>query len=163
MVEETVGIGVGKTCGDLLVDAVNTEESSDTCTTMKTLEDTCCPASVPTASPVGTLAPSTVNTTAPVSSAPSVSTDVSTSSSVPTAVGGLDDTSTRAPTSASNTPEPTTGSPKDPVSEPAFTEPEPVEAPDSGGSTSLTGSSFVSFMLTTIVSFAYFMAVVWEF
>ena len=182
-VEETVGIGVGKTCGDLLVDAMNTEESSDTCTTMKTLEETCCPASVPTASPVSasTSAPSTTNSTddATTSAAPSVSTDVSTSSSAPTTtVGGLDDTSTKAPTSAADvpitpsptmkwiTPEPTTGSPiaasSDPVPEPAFTEPEPVEAPDSGGSTtSLSGSGFVScFMLTTIVSFVHFMAVV---
>ena len=36
-VEESIEIGSGKTCGDLLIDATNTEEDSDTCTIMKNL------------------------------------------------------------------------------------------------------------------------------
>lgn len=71
--DETTPIGVGKQCGDLLVDALNVEESSDRCTTMKTLEATCCPAlpsvspvKVPTASPImGSVAPTVTKSEVP--------------------------------------------------------------------------------------------------
>ena len=45
-VEESVGLGGGRTCGGLLIDASNTEEDSDVCTQMKSVEETCCPALV---------------------------------------------------------------------------------------------------------------------
>jgi len=45
-VDESVGLGGGRTCGGLLIDASNTEEDSDVCTQMKSVEETCCPALV---------------------------------------------------------------------------------------------------------------------
>ena len=39
--DESVEIGSGKTCGDLLVDALNTEQDSDTYRIMKTLKSYC--------------------------------------------------------------------------------------------------------------------------
>ena len=45
-VDESVGLGGGRTCGELLIDATNTEEDSDVCTQMKSAEETCCPAVV---------------------------------------------------------------------------------------------------------------------
>ena len=105
-VEESVEIGSGKTCGDLLADAINTEEDSDTCTIMKNLGgETCCPVT-PTITPVTTNAPTVTppavssilptigNTTNTLTWAPTVV--IASSSSIPT-VGGDTVTDTSAP------------------------------------------------------------------
>jgi len=105
-VEESVEIGSGKTCGDLLADAINTEEDSDTCTIMKNLGgNTCCPVA-PTITPVTTNAPTVTppavssilptigNTTNTLTWAPTVV--IASSSSIPT-VGGDTVLDTSAP------------------------------------------------------------------
>ena len=106
-VEESVEIGSGKTCGDLIVDAMNTEEDSDTCTIMKNLGgNTCCPVT-PTITPVTTNAPTVTppavssilptigNTTNILTWAPTVV--IASTSSIPTAAGGDTVSDTSAP------------------------------------------------------------------
>ncbi len=58
-VEEDTAITVAKTCGDLMVDALNTEEESDMCSGMKAVaEPICCPANTTASS---TTAPPEMN------------------------------------------------------------------------------------------------------
>ena len=100
-VEATTNIGLGKTCGDLLADALNVESVSDKCVNLKSLEATCCPAVptiAPSTSPI-TNAPTVGNTTV-VTSMPVASSTIETTSAPSIGSSSIAAATTTPPTQA---------------------------------------------------------------
>jgi len=102
-VEATTNIGLGKTCGDLLADALNVESVSDKCVNLKSLEATCCPA-VPTIAPstspaVSSILPTIGNATI-VTSMPVASSTIETTSAPSIGSSSIAAATTTPPTQA---------------------------------------------------------------
>lgn len=167
-VMEDTAITVAKTCGDLMVDALNTEEESDICSGMKAVaEPICCPANTtaPTTAPemnsttvvpssATTLAPSSTadvtESLAPSTTATSSSTESSASSSTTTSPTVLSVTTPSPSLMATSTTDalPTSLAPTAAGLEPTDKEPLAFETQGSGGeappSSSSSGFSYSS-------------------
>ena len=105
-VDATTTIGLGKTCGDLLADALNVESVSDKCVNLKSLEATCCPVVptiAPSTSPIITNAPTVGNATV-VTSMPVASSTIETTSAPSVKSSNIAAATTTPPTQAAGVP-----------------------------------------------------------